>query len=149
MKNLWQGSQHRSESPSSSLKGSNHPGLCTEGFGKIVEGWHCSSQERRLSGGSEALRFFALSRHTSNQLIPLHISLTFLISCPKVGTFGYQDHREERYSTSDSGSHLRHLVDCQSWRPSSHGTTSPLVWSQKIPTQVQRPHPQSSPEDSV
>ena len=66
---------------------------------------HCSSQERRLSRGSEALRF-ASSRHTPNQLIPLHVSLSPLISCPKVGTFGYQGHREKRYSTSDSGSHL-------------------------------------------
>ena len=68
------------------------------------------------------------------QLIPLHISLTPLISCPKVGIFGYQDHREKRYSTSDSDSHLQHLIDCQSQRLSSHGTTSPLVRSQKIPT---------------
>ena len=29
--NLW-GSQRQSESPSSSLKGSGHPGPCTEGF---------------------------------------------------------------------------------------------------------------------
>ena len=72
-----------------------------------------------------------------------------LILCPKVGTFGYQDHREKRYSTPDSGSHLRHLVDCQSQEPSSHRTTFPLVWSQKILAQVQRPHPKSSPEDSV
>ena len=28
---------------------------------KIVEGWHCSSQERRLSGGSEASRSFCLT----------------------------------------------------------------------------------------
>ena len=72
---------------------------CTQkGLEKIIERWHCSSQERRLSGGSEAPRFlFASSRHTLDQLIPLHISLTPLISCPKVGTFGYQDHREKRY----------------------------------------------------
>ena len=60
IKNLWQGSQCRSEFPSSSLKGSGHPRPCTEGFGKIVEGWHCSSQERRLPRGSEALRSFCL-----------------------------------------------------------------------------------------
>ena len=58
IKNLWQGSQCQSESPSSSLKGSSHPGPRTEGFGKIIEGWHCSSQERRLPGGSEAPRSF-------------------------------------------------------------------------------------------
>ena len=34
-----------------------------------------------------------------------------LVSCPKVGTFGYQDHQEKRYSTPDSGSQLRLLVD--------------------------------------
>ena len=72
-----------------------------------------------------------------------------LISCPKVGTFGYQNHQEKRYSTSDSDSHLRRLIDCQSQRPSSHGTTFPLVQSQNILTQVQRPHPQTSLEDSV
>ena len=72
-----------------------------------------------------------------------------LILCPKVGIFGYQDHREKRYSTSDSGSHLQCLIDCRSQRMSSHGTTFPLVRSQKILTQVQRPHPQSSLEDSV
>ena len=98
--------------------------------------------------GSEALRFTS-SQHTPNQFIPLHVSLTPLILCPKVGTFGYQDYQEKRYSTSDSGSHLRCLTDCRSQRSSSHGTTFPLVQSQKIPTQVQRPHPQSSPEDSV
>ena len=150
-KNLWQGSQCRSESPSSSLKRSIRPGPCMEGFGKVIEGWHCSSQERRLSGGSEAPRFLFMPRHD----IPLTNSshcisvLSPLVSCPKVGTFGYQDHRAKRYSTSDSGSHLRGLVDCQSQRPSSCGTTFPLVQSQNIPTQVQRPHPQSSPEDSV
>ena len=60
IKNLWRGSQHRSESASSSLKGGGCPELHMEGFGKIVEGWYCSSQERRLSGGSEAPRFFCL-----------------------------------------------------------------------------------------
>ena len=45
----------------------------------------------RLSGGSEAPRI-ASSQHTPNQLILLHVSLTPLILCPKVGTFGYQDH---------------------------------------------------------
>ena len=33
------------------------PDHAREGFEKIVKGWHCSSQERRLSGASEALRF--------------------------------------------------------------------------------------------
>ena len=28
-----------------------------KGLEKIVEGWHCTSRERRLSGGSEAPRF--------------------------------------------------------------------------------------------
>ena len=143
------GSQCQSESPSSSLKGSGHPGPHMEGFGKIVEGWHCSSQERRLSGGSEAPRFFCLIMTYPQPAHPITYQSYPLISCPRVGTFGYQDHREKRYSTSDSGSHLRCLIDCQSQRPSSHGTTSPLVWSQKIPTQIQRPHPQSSLEDSV
>ena len=51
-------------------------------------------------------------QHTPDQLIPLRISLTPLVSCPKVGTFGYQDHQEKRYSTPDSGSHLRRIIDC-------------------------------------
>ena len=67
----------------------------------------------------------------------------------KVRTFGYQDQQEKRYSISDSGSHLRCLIDCRSQRLSSCRTTFPLVQSQNILTQVQRPHPQSSPEDSV
>ena len=65
----------------------------------------------RLSGGSEAPRI-ASSWHTPNQLIPLHVSLTPLVSCPKVGTFGCQDHWKKRYSTSDSGSHLQCLINC-------------------------------------
>ena len=92
---------------------------------------------------------YASSQHTPDQLIPLHISLTPLVSCPRVGTFGYQDHQEKRYSTPDSGSQLRRLVDGQSQRLSSHRTTSPLVRSQKILTPAQRPPPQSSLEDSV
>ena len=92
---------------------------------------------------------YTSSRHTPDQLILLHISLTPLVSCPKVGTFGYQDHQEKRYSTPDSGSQLRRLIDGRSQRPSSCGTMSPLAQSQKIPTQVQRPPPRSSPEDSV
>ena len=92
---------------------------------------------------------YASSQHTPDQLIPLHISLNPLVSCPKVETFGYQDHQEERYSTPDSGSHLRHLIDSRSQRLSSRGTTSPLVPSQKIPTQAQRPPPRSSLEDFV
>ena len=71
-----------------------------------------------------------------------------LISCPKVGPFGYRDHQEKRYSTPDTGSQLRRLVDGRSQRLGSHGTTSPLARSQKIPTQAQRPPPRSSPEDS-
>ena len=91
---------------------------------------------------------YASSQHTPDQLIPLHISLTPLISCPKVGTFGYQDHQEKRYSTPDSGSQLRRLIDGRSQRPSSLGTMSPLPRSQKILTQAQRSPPRLSPEDS-
>ena len=152
IKNLWLGSQHQSESPSSSLKGSGHPGPHMEGFGKIVEGWHCSSQERRLSRDSEAprLHFLCLITTYPRPTHPVtYQSYPRLISCPKVGTFGYHDHRVKRYSTSDSGSHLRRLVDCRSQRLSSRRTTFPLVQSQKILTQVQRPHSQSSLEDSV
>ena len=76
-----------------------------------------------------------------DQLIPLHISLTPLVSCPKVGTFGYQDHQEKRYSAPDTGSQLRRLVDGRSQRPGSHRTTSPLARSQKIPTQAQTSSP--------
>ena len=40
------------------------------------------------------------------------------------------------------------LIESRSQRLGSRGTTSPLAWSQKIPTQAQRPPPRSSPEDS-
>ena len=103
---------------------------------------------RRVFQGSEAPRI-ALSQHTPDQRILLHVSLTPLGTCPKVGTFGCLDHQGKRYSTSDCGSHLRHLVNCQSQRLSSHGTTSPLVQSQTKMTLDQRPHSQSSLEDSV
>ena len=147
--NLW-GSQHRSESPSSSLKGSGCPGPCTEGFETKFKGGTVVHRREGFLGVLKHRGFiYASSQHTPDQLILLHISLTPLVSCPKVGTFGYQDHPEKRYSTSDPGSQLRRLIDGQSQRPSSCGTTSPLVRSQKIPTQAQRPHPRSSPEDSV
>ena len=102
----------------------------------------------RLSGGG--LKYRGSPHHDIPPTNSSHfIRLTPFISCPKVGTFGYQDHQGKRYSTSDSGSHLRRLVDCRSQRPSSHRTTSPLVQSQKFLTQVQRPLPRTSPEDSV
>ena len=84
---------------------------------------------KRVFQGSEAPRI-VLSQHTPDQCILLHVSLTPIVTCPKVGTFGCLDHQGKIYSTSDSGSHLRHLVNCQSQRPSSHGTTSPPVQSQ-------------------
>ena len=149
-KNLYlQGSQHRSESPSSSLKGSGHPRPRTEGFEMWIKGGTVVHRREGFPGVLKHRGFiYTSSQHTPDQLIPLHISLTPLVSCPKVGTFGYQDHQEKRYSTSDSGSQLRRLVDGQSQRPSSHGTTSPPARSQKILTQAQRPPPRSSPEDS-
>ena len=103
---------------------------------------------KRVFRESEAPRL-ALSRHTPDQRLPLHVSLTPLVTCPKVGTFGCLDHRGKRYSTSDSGSHLPRLINCRSQRPSSHGTMSPPVQCQTKMTLDQRPHPQSSPEDSV
>ena len=115
----------------------------------IVKGGTVVHRREGFLGGLKHRGLFASSRHTPDQLIPLHISLTPLVLCPKVGTFGYQDHREKRYSTSDSGSHLQCLLDCRSQRPSSCRTTFPLVRSWKILTQVRRPHPQSSLEDSV
>ena len=100
--NLW-GSQSRLEFPSSSLKGSGHPGPRTEGFERKVKG---GTVVHRREGSPGVLKhrgfIYASSRHTPDQLIPLHISLTPLISCLKVGTFGYQDHQEKRYSTPDS-----------------------------------------------
>ena len=60
---------------------------------------------KRVFQGSEAPRIASL-QHTPNQHILLHVSLTPLVTCPKVGTFGCLDHRGKRYSTSDSGSHL-------------------------------------------
>ena len=39
----------------------------------------------------KALRI-ASSQHTPDQCILLHDSLTPLVACPKVGTFGCQDH---------------------------------------------------------
>ena len=107
------GSQHRSESPSSSLKGSSHPRPHAEGFGREIKGGTVVHRREGSPGVLKCRGFiYALSQHTPDQLIPLHISLTPLVSCPKVGTFGYQDHQEKRYSTLDSGSHLQRLVDC-------------------------------------
>ena len=71
-----------------------------KGLEKYFKGGTVVQRREGFLGGSEAPRFFASPQHTPDQLIPLHISLTPLISCPKVGTFGYQDHREKRYSTS-------------------------------------------------
>ena len=53
---------------------------------------------KRVFRGSEAPRT-ASSRHTPDQCILLHVSLTPLVTCPKVGTFGCLDHQGERYST--------------------------------------------------
>ena len=39
---------------------------------KVVQGWHCSSQEKRLPGGSEASRFhFRLITTYPDQLHPI------------------------------------------------------------------------------
>ena len=62
-----------------------------------------------------------------------------LVSCPKVGPFGYQDHQERRFSTPDTGSQLRRLIGSRSQRLGSRGTMSPLARSQRILTQAQRP----------
>ena len=140
---LWQGSQCRSESPLI-LHHRKWPSRTTheKGLknyrkgGTVVHG-------KRVFQGSEAPRI-ASSPHTPDQHILLHVSLTPLVTCPKVGTFGCLDHRGKRYSIPDSGSHLRRLVNCRSQRPSSHGTTSPPVQSQTKMTPDQRPHPQSS-----
>ena len=45
---------------------------------------------KRAFQGSEAVRITS-SQHTPNQRIPLHVSLTPLVTCPKVETFGCLD----------------------------------------------------------
>ena len=91
IKNLWWGSQCQSESPSSSLKESGCPSPLTRRVGRNRLRVALKFTRERLSEGSEAPRI-ASSQHTPNQLIPLPDSLIPLVLCPKVGTFGCQDH---------------------------------------------------------
>ena len=61
-----------------------------EGLEELEKGSHCSSRVKGFLG-SKAPRI-ALLQHTPDQHIPLNDSLTPLVACPKVGTFGCLDH---------------------------------------------------------